>query len=99
MVDCGAGALATNSGAPSQVELERSVRTKRARRTAPSILISPMPCSNVLKPANGCAVYIRIALTRFGVSLGFAWSNNAAAPATTGVDIDVPLKYIILRVS
>src|ERR1051326_301232 len=53
----------------------------------------------MLKPARGCAVYINNALTRFGVRLGFACSISAAVPAATGVAIEVPLRYIILRLS
>jgi hypothetical protein len=42
-------------------------------------------------------VYIKIALTRLGVREGLAWSRRAAAPATTGVAIDVPFRNICLR--
>jgi len=52
-----------------------------------------------LKPASGCAEYIKSALTRLGVSSGFAWSIRAAAPAATGVAIELPLRYICLRLS
>ena len=31
----------------------------------------------------------------FGVSFGLACSSRAAAPATIGVEIEVPLRYII----
>ena len=34
----------------------------------------------------------------FGVSVGLACNIRVAAPATTGVAIEVPLRYIILRV-
>src|ERR1041384_4891103 len=81
---------------PSGVEFERSVRTNFARRIAPSTLSSPVPCSSMLYPASGWAVYIRIILTRLGVSFGFACNNNEAAPETSGVAIEVPLIRIIL---
>jgi hypothetical protein len=51
----------------------------------------------MLYPLSGWAVYIRISLTRFAVSLGFACKINDAAPATSGVAIDVPLILITSR--
>ena len=87
--------MLVNSNEPTGVLFVRSVRTSFANRTAPSMLTSPAPCSNMLAPASGCAVYIRIALTMFGVRPGFACSNRAAAPATIGVAIDVPLSSIM----
>src|ERR1044071_408986 len=86
--------LVVNSGAPTVVVAVKSVRPSLARRTAPSILSWPAPCSNMLELGNCCAVYIRIILTMFGVSFGLACNIKAAAPATTGVAIDVPLRYI-----
>jgi hypothetical protein len=53
----------------------------------------------MLKPASGCAVYIKSALTRFGVSFGLACNISAAVPATIGVAIDEPLRYIMRRLS
>src|SRR5687767_1379329 len=43
-----------------------------------------------------CAVYIRMAFTRAGVSVGLTCIIKATAPATTGAAIEVPLKYITL---
>ena len=39
-------------------------------------------------------MYIKSILTMFGVKLEFASNKRAAAPATIGVDIDVPLRYM-----
>src|ERR1043165_7475744 len=86
-----------SSGAPNKVAFDKSVRTSFAKRTAPSTFNSPAPCSRWLKPASGCAVNISTALTRFGVRREFAWSNKAAAPAATGVAIEVPDRYIMRR--
>src|SRR5262249_37929532 len=86
-----------SSGAPSGRPLEISVLTDWARVIAPSMLSSPVPCSSMLNPAKGWAVYISSALTMFGVSRGFAWSINAAAPDATAADTEVPLRYIILE--
>ena len=36
-------------------------------------------------------MYCRIALIRFGVSFGFAWSISATVPLTTGAAMLVPL--------
>src|SRR5690242_9911727 len=63
--------------------------------TAPFTLSWPAPCSKLLAPFIGWAVYMRTALSRFGVSEGLASSKRAAAPDTTAVDIEVPLRYII----
>src|SRR5882672_7174458 len=93
-VVCGLGAGPVSIGVPDAVLDERSVRTSLARRIAPSTFNSPVPCSSMLKPLIGPAVYIRIILTMLGVSFGFAWSKRAAVPATTGVAIEVPLRYI-----
>src|ERR1051325_10378735 len=99
IVVCGAGKVPTvNMGEPVEPSSHKSWRTSLAKRTAPSMLSAPAPCSNWLKPARGCAVYIKIILTRLGVSDGLAWSSSAAAPAATGVAIDEPLRYIIFRV-
>src|ERR1044072_4198338 len=100
IVVSGAGRVSdVSKGEPTVVVELKSVRTARANCTAPATFSSPAPCSNMLNPAIGCAVYINNAFTRFGVKLGFAWSISAAVPAATGVDIEVPLKYIILRLS
>src|ERR1051326_4853634 len=96
IVVCGAGADCVSSADP-KVGFNRpskSVRTILARVTAPATLSSPAPWSSVLKPANGCAVYIRSILIMFGVRLEFASNKSAAAPETIGVDIDVPLRYM-----
>ena len=76
----------------------RSVRKSLARRTAPSMLSWPAPCSKALKPASGCAVYIRMALTMFGVRRGLWRSSSEAAPATSGAAIEVPFIVIMFRV-
>src|SRR5919205_2557431 len=99
MVDCGAGGSVGGevtgwSEAPSGW-LAKLARTFCANCTAPSTLSWPAPCSKVLKPASGCAVYIRIALTRLGVSALLARMTIAAAAATTGADMLVPERYII----
>src|SRR5262249_50545991 len=86
-----------SSGAPSGRPLERSDLTDWARVIPPAMLSSPVPCSSMLKPARGCAVYMSSALTRFGVSRGFAWSIKAAAPDAIAADTEVPLRYIILE--
>src|SRR5438093_1372115 len=83
-----------SNGEPTTVVDERSFRTNFARRTAPSMFNSPAPCSSMLKPAKGCAVYIKIILMRLGVRLGFASSSTAAAPAATGAATEVPLRRI-----
>ena len=49
MLVCGAGGAAVNNDEPRVVELLMVVRTSFARRTAPSTLSSPAPCSNKLK--------------------------------------------------
>src|SRR5215831_9655534 len=100
IVEVGVGGVEVFSNAPPTGFNEtKSVRIARANRTAPSIFTSPAPCSSMLKLASGWAVYIRMAFTMLGVRFGFAWSIKAAAPATTGVDIEVPLRYIWSRVS
>ena len=43
-------------------------------------------------------MYISKVLTRFGVRVGLASNISAAAPATSGAAIDVPLNIICLRV-
>src|SRR6185503_19354785 len=73
---------------------EASALTQPASRTAPSTLSRPAPCSRLLKFLIGWALYIRIALTKPGVRLGLASNIIAAAPATTGVAIEVPLIYM-----
>src|SRR5882672_7450295 len=88
-VVCEAGtALVVRKGAPVAVEFERSVRTNLATRTAPSTFNAPAPCSNMLKPLTGWAVYINRALIMFGVNWGFVCIRSAADPATTGVAIE-----------
>src|ERR1043166_126748 len=94
MVDCGLGAAEVNNGLPTKVNEFKSVRTSFARRIAPSRFNSPAPCSSILKPASGCAVYIKIILIMFGVRLGLASSSTAAAPATIGLETEVPLRRI-----
>ena len=76
-----------------------SVRSERASRTAPSIFNAPAPCSKVLAPETGRAEYCMIILIIPGVRFGLTCSKSAAAPATTGADIDVPLMYIIESLS
>src|SRR5437773_987827 len=95
MVVSGVGAGPDNKGAPTGVDDDKSVRTSLAKRTAPSIFSSPAPCSSILKAASSCDVYIRIILTRFGVSLGLACSSTATAPDTRGVETEVPLRLIL----
>src|SRR5882672_5147760 len=93
IVVVGVGAVfVVRSEAPSVVG--RGLLTRRAIRTEPSMLSSPAPCWSMLCPVSGWAVYIRIAFTRLGVSFGLAWSMSATAPETTGVDMDVPERYI-----
>jgi hypothetical protein len=72
----------------------RSLVTSLAIWTAPLALSSPAPCSNWLKPASGCAVYMRIDLTIMGVSSGRACSIIAIVPDTTGAETLVPLIVI-----
>ena len=79
---------------PALMAEPRSVRKTLASFTAPSTFNSPAPCCSRLAPASGCAVYCRIALMSGGVRPGFACSINAAAPATAGAAIDVPLSCI-----
>ena len=43
-------------------------------------------------------MYIMIILTRFGVRLELACNSSAAVPAAMGVAIEVPFRYICLRV-
>src|SRR6266404_2975701 len=85
------------NGAPKSALVGKSVRTAFANRTAPSMLISPVPCSSMFEPLSFCAVYIRIILIMFGVSFELTWSKRAAAPATIGVAIEVPFRIISLR--
>src|ERR1051326_1872551 len=94
IVVCGSGAELV-SIAESCGVLELSlVLINFARRQAPSAFTSPVPCSNMLYPAMGSAVYINAIFTMFGVRLGLICNINAAIPETTGVAIEVPLKYI-----
>src|SRR5882672_7200528 len=97
MVVCALGAVWVKRDEPGEGanNPRRSVRIIFATATAPATFTWPAPCSNVLNPASGCAVYIKIIFTMFGVRLGFASSNNAAVPATTGAETEVPLMYII----
>src|ERR1051326_5019443 len=76
MVLCGVGGVLMSNDDPSKVELLIAVRTIFARRTAPSMFNSPAPWSNVLKFASCCAEYIISDLTRLGVSVGFARSEE-----------------------
>src|SRR5678816_292925 len=76
------------------VEKSTSVRSVLAMRTAPSMLSCPEPCSNMSAPAIGWAVYSSSIFIMLGVSFLLTCRSNAAAPAATGADIDVPLKYI-----
>src|SRR6266540_1855515 len=62
------------------------------RSTAPLVFRNPAPSVSALYPGYTCAVYCRIAFTRFGVSVGFACSINATLPATTGADMLVPVR-------
>src|SRR4051812_45261698 len=95
-VVCGVGAVdVVRRADPTDVLLVRFVFTSFARRSAPSTLSCPVPCSRLLNPTSGWAVYIRIILTIFGVSLEFACSIIAIAPVTTGVETELPLRYII----
>src|SRR5947209_11976502 len=73
---------------------DKSFRTSLAKRIAPSIFSSPAPCSSILKPASGCAVYIKIILIKLGERLGLASSNKAAVPDTTGEAPEVRLILI-----
>src|SRR5207237_8411632 len=84
VVDGTGGTNVVKNGAPMGLLLPKSLRTRRATRIAPSTLSSPAPCSNVLKPWSGWAVYIKRAFTMFGVGLGLTWQSHAAAPATIG---------------
>src|SRR5215213_8885218 len=94
MVVLGAGAGPESIGVPTAVPAG-SAFMSLASRTAPSTFTSPAPCSIWLEPASCCEVYIKIIFTMFGVKLGLTWRSRAAAPATTGVAIEVPLRRII----
>src|SRR5438132_12943091 len=95
IVVCGVGAEDVNSEVPTRVVEDKSVRMSFAKRTAPSILSSPAPCSSELNFASGCAEYSRIILIIFGVKFGFASNNTATAPATIGAETEVPLRRIL----
>src|SRR5215203_315995 len=99
MLVCGAGAGPVNSEAPSVVELLIVVRTSFARRVAPSMFSWPAPCSNMFWLGSCWAVYINNVLIKLGVRDGLASNKRAAAPATSGAAIDVPLSIICLRVA
>src|SRR5437016_11327054 len=62
-----------------------------AKSIAPAMLTSPAPTSKAAPFFS--AVYMRIDLTRFGVKLGLAERIIAAAPATAGAAILVPLSF------
>src|SRR5713101_3372403 len=96
MVVCALGAVWVKRDEPGEGgnSPSKSVRIIFAIATAPATFTWPAPWSNGLNPASGCAVYIKIIFTMFGVRLGFASSNNAAVPATTGAETDVPLMNI-----
>ena len=79
---------------PAAMAEVTSLRMIRARRTAPSTFNSPAPCCSRLAPRRGCAVACRMLLMSGGVSPGLACSSSAAAPATAGAAIDVPLSSI-----
>ena len=76
---------------PLAIAVATSVRMARASASAPSTLIWPAPWWARLAPGSGCAVYCRMALTSGGVRPRLACSSNAAAPATAGAAIEVPL--------
>src|SRR5713101_1787363 len=94
IVVCGSGVEPVSIALSCGVLEVRLVLIDLANRAAPSTLSSPVPCSSMLYPAIGPAVYINAILTMLGVRLGLICSINAAAPATTGVAIEVPLRYI-----
>ena len=79
---------------PAATLLAMSVRKALARRTAPSTLSMPAPCSTKLALGSGCALYCRMALINGGVSPGLACSISATAPLTTGAATEVPLSII-----
>src|SRR5947207_13225087 len=62
-----------------------------ARLTAPATLIYPAPIASGFS-LRFSAVYIKAALTAFGVIDGFASSIRATAPETTGAAMLVPLR-------
>ncbi len=72
----------------------RRARARRTARGAPRRARSgsPRPAQRVRSPGYACAVYCRIAFTRFGVSVGFACSISATVPVTTGAAMLVPLR-------
>ena len=73
MVEFAVGGVAeVKRFAPSAVVAVKSVRTAFAKRTAPSLLSCPVPCSKLFTPLIGCAVNIKAILTMFGVSFEFA---------------------------
>ena len=67
------------------------VMKNRASSTAPRVFRNPAPWVSE-SYAYFCAVYSMMALTRFGVSFGFAWIINAAVPATMGAAMLVPVR-------
>src|SRR5262245_544700 len=79
---------------PFWIAAAMSVRSVLASATAPSTLSRPAPCCSRLAFGSGCAVYCSMALTSGGVSPGLACSISAAAPATAGAAIDVPLIHM-----
>ena len=79
---------------PAAMAEERSVRSTLATATAPSTLSRPVPCCSRLAPGSGWAVACRMPLTSGGVRPGLACSITAAAPATAGAAIEVPLRII-----
>src|ERR1043166_3253233 len=96
MVVCGAGAVCVRRLEPNvgPNRPSKSPLTSLPAATAPATFNGPAPWSDLLYPFKGWAVYIKIILMTFGVRLEFASSSRAAVPATTGVDIEVPLRYI-----
>ena len=65
------GVQLLTSGEPTVVVALKSVRTECANCTAPAMFSCPAPCSNMLKPARGCAEYI----------------NNASRGSASGSDL------------
>ena len=65
-----------------------------ARRTAPAMLTSPAPCvmTSAFWSGRRCAVYCSTAFTVCADRPGFALRTRAAAPATTGLAMLVPLR-------
>ena len=99
MVVCWRGSgFVPRSGSPTAVVDDKSRRTSLASLTRLRYSVHQCPARSCY--SHGSAEpYWRIILTRLGVSVGLAWSISAAAPATAGVAIDVPFRYIMRRLS